>query len=337
LSSTFTIAVQQLDWIWIAGGWTLGVLASFLLLWALFRDRGTHKRRCPKCWYDMSGTPSFTCAECGKTITREDSLHKTRRHWWWASLALVVMLAGVWCGVQPKVRRVGWLALVPNGVLIRGLPHFEDSKGAWWKEWTRRYEGNALSNDEISDFFDLCVGGSPDARPPSSAWVKRYGFWTAAIGARASLAAYRPDEDLEFWNEQAHKLWNIPSNVRLSPRTSNSSSESIVFDVTFDKWWPSQAAGRVRIESKLADVKYQSNSIGNAEWFEILAPHSGDETFELTLHFGYTVKNDFRNWLPLETRTLTIDREGNVLQSQSQWSLPTIEEAGYRKRKDGSR
>src|SRR5262245_16943278 len=46
----------------------LGVLA----LWVgLFTDPSRGRRRCPACWYDMSGTDGMTCSECGR-VAREE-------------------------------------------------------------------------------------------------------------------------------------------------------------------------------------------------------------------------------------------------------------------------
>ena len=33
--------------------------------WALFRDKARGRRRCPRCWHDLSATPGMTCGECG--------------------------------------------------------------------------------------------------------------------------------------------------------------------------------------------------------------------------------------------------------------------------------
>ena len=37
-----------------------------LLVWAMFGDRARGRRRCPRCWYDMSGATLLKCPECGR-------------------------------------------------------------------------------------------------------------------------------------------------------------------------------------------------------------------------------------------------------------------------------
>lgn len=122
------------DWLWWTGAGVLGVIALVLLVWALFLDRSRGRRRCPKCWYDMSGTDALTCSECGKTVKHEKKLHKTRRRKRWAVLA-IIMLAGsymLWSG--PKVREHGWVSILPATALI-----FLD-----------RYDNERLIKDEMA-------------------------------------------------------------------------------------------------------------------------------------------------------------------------------------------
>ena len=109
------------DWLfWISGG-LLAAASLVLLYWALFTDRSRGRRRCPKCWYDMSGAVGdspYRCPECGKIIKREKKLHKTHRRWRWAMLAVVLTtLGGGLCGT-PSIKRAGVQSIVPSTVLI---------------------------------------------------------------------------------------------------------------------------------------------------------------------------------------------------------------------------
>jgi hypothetical protein len=44
------------DWLFWGLGGALALAGLWLQYWSLFADRARGRRRCPKCWYDMSGT-----------------------------------------------------------------------------------------------------------------------------------------------------------------------------------------------------------------------------------------------------------------------------------------
>jgi hypothetical protein len=79
---------------------TAGAIATpglVLLAWSLFSDHARGRKRCPKCWYDMGGaepSPDLTCPECGRAITTERELRRTRRKWRCAlSAAAIIAIA----------------------------------------------------------------------------------------------------------------------------------------------------------------------------------------------------------------------------------------------------
>lgn len=70
----------------------LAALGLFGLYCSLFKSRAKGRLRCPKCWYDMAGTtPPATCPECGRTAATTADLQRTRRHWWYALAALLLI------------------------------------------------------------------------------------------------------------------------------------------------------------------------------------------------------------------------------------------------------
>jgi hypothetical protein len=111
----------SLDWIYPALGWPLAAAGVLWLISALFRDRSRGRRRCPGCWYDLSGTPGLLCPECGRAAASEKSLRRTRRRWRRASLALLVFGAGVGVTAIPGFRS-GWQTLVPTAALALVAP-----------------------------------------------------------------------------------------------------------------------------------------------------------------------------------------------------------------------
>lgn len=119
----------EVDWVfWTLGG-LLGLVGLALAWWALFADRAEGRKRCPKCWYDMTGSPGLTCSECGYSTKRDKKLLKTRRHWRTAAVAVLVLLGSAASGLLPKVRCDGWTSIVPTTVLI--LVATQDDESTW--------------------------------------------------------------------------------------------------------------------------------------------------------------------------------------------------------------
>ena len=109
--------------------WIFAGLAIIVAAWALLgdwvRQRFRRRRRCPRCWYDMSRSPTLTCSECGYTAKKERRLFKARRRWRYVWLALLMLLAGHALRITPDVKQRGWVAAVPTTVLIAALPWLE--------------------------------------------------------------------------------------------------------------------------------------------------------------------------------------------------------------------
>jgi hypothetical protein len=121
-----------LQWIESMVMWLLPLISSTVLacgaatfLWAMFADRARGRRRCPRCWYDMSGAASLTCPECGKdarTITR---LNHTRRQWRLAALALIMAAVGSIQFALPWLKRGSYFPLIPTRILIGLVPSMD--------------------------------------------------------------------------------------------------------------------------------------------------------------------------------------------------------------------
>jgi hypothetical protein len=111
------------------GGWALAAAGLALLLWALFGDRSRGRRRCPGCWYDMSGVPGrmasaarggeqFTCPECGRVAKSVRELQRTHRRRFAAALATLVFVVAYGIGVAPRVATEGPVGIAPTLGLI---------------------------------------------------------------------------------------------------------------------------------------------------------------------------------------------------------------------------
>jgi len=119
----------------IASAWLLGVAAFAFVLWCLVWDRPRGRRRCPKCWYDMSGAEardSLVCPECGKRATSERMLQRTRRRWKISLLGALPMSMAVYLLLLSNAAsKEGWPAALPTTALILLAP--EDELSAWFQ------------------------------------------------------------------------------------------------------------------------------------------------------------------------------------------------------------
>lgn len=127
----------------------LGLAGVIVLILALFRDRARGRRRCPKCWYDLSvsGEGNLRCSECGYKARRERKLYKTRRHWRWAGVGVVLLLGSYACRVTPDVRRHGWWSAVPTTLIIAVSPKVDLDESALIDSLLARAD-----RDEIADW-----------------------------------------------------------------------------------------------------------------------------------------------------------------------------------------
>jgi hypothetical protein len=112
------MAANWQEWGWTIAAASLSLIGAVLLLWSLFRDRARGRKRCPRCWYDMSGVTSLICPECGKNAKNERRLSRTRRRWRGAALALVLFIGAYGSWIARRVMNHGWIGAVPTWVLI---------------------------------------------------------------------------------------------------------------------------------------------------------------------------------------------------------------------------
>ncbi len=149
--------------------WTILALAALFSLagivltaFALFRDRSRGRPRCPKCWYDMSGTAGLRCPECGRDARRPKRLLKTRRRWRRAALGCcLVVIAAVTAGGQ-RVYEKGWVKAVPNVGYIAALPWLEPD-GKEMKELHARLDSGELRQWEYRLLVRRCIRALPKA------------------------------------------------------------------------------------------------------------------------------------------------------------------------------
>jgi len=199
---------------WIAGA-VIAALALAAIAWCIAGDRSRGRRRCPKCWHDLSATPGLTCSECGFTARGETDLRRTRRR---VGLAVALSLGLFTAALAVRLQvsgESGW-SLLPARVPIALLPHLpprtappaQDSSmeslrrmvlGGVREDLLSRIARGDLSIAQIESIADACIAGHDGARPGTRAWLESYGdvvsMW---LSAGESAYASEPFRTAEF-------------------------------------------------------------------------------------------------------------------------------------------
>ena len=196
LYGTYSFAMtSEVDWVfWTLGG-LLGLVGVALAWWALFADRAKGRKRCPKCWYNMAGSPGPTCSECGYSLPCVAKLFKVRRHWRLAVVAVLVLVGSAASSLRPQVQRDGWISLVPTTALILSLPWVDKPEHVLRSELIRRlpspYWPQGAHPSDLSDWqwrllIDRCLDGDANRKPSTQQWYFVYGhlLGTAMINGR---------------------------------------------------------------------------------------------------------------------------------------------------------
>ncbi len=103
---------------WLA--WGLGLLGAGILIAAWRGSPSRGRRRCPRCWYDMTGI-GLTCPECGATAASAMRLYRARRRRVIVALGALILASAYGTWLVPRVKRGGWQATIPPTVLIIGM------------------------------------------------------------------------------------------------------------------------------------------------------------------------------------------------------------------------
>lgn len=181
-----------MDQVLIVLGWVFGVGGVVLALWAVAWDRSRGRRRCGKCWYDLSesGETPVTCPECGREHRSVRSMSRTRRRWRLAVAGVVLSVAGVVVGLTPAYRAGRLMTMVPSWALAEMVPLFPSVQTV--RMPANNHPGYELINRLIaSEGQTGWVGGTRRARRPMphgeiAGLVRRMaeGNWYAPAGSR---------------------------------------------------------------------------------------------------------------------------------------------------------
>ncbi len=159
----------EYQWAFTTAAWALVAGAAMVLWIALFKDRSRGRKRCPRCWYDMTGVPELKCPECGHEVRRESRLFTTRRRWRLACVGLLLALLGVCSSYTPRTLEDGIAAAVPIPVLNLVLAF-------WSKEAQKLYTtqvveplqaGRATTLSPLTSFEKLLIASHVQLAAPS--------------------------------------------------------------------------------------------------------------------------------------------------------------------------
>lgn len=222
--------------------------------WAIFGDKARGRRRCPRCWHDLSRTPGLTCSECGHAARGEADLGRARRRWGVAVGTLVaVAVAAVW--TQSILLNQGWPAYVPDMILVRlpALLPLDAQPNALLMEVTERLERGVLGPDEVLTLTEAVVAHAPmagaaedrTARVIAAIAVTSPEGLDASPGEPGSVSSRKQRERTAFNDARCKLLDRLPPWIEAVPlpRIPVGSPGQVAVRGTV---WGSQAEWRVR-------------------------------------------------------------------------------------------
>lgn len=290
-------------WLWWIGGAALGLLGLWLLYWSLLHDRSKGHRRCPKCWYNMSGTDSLTCSECGRTAKREERLYKTRRRWRWAITATLIGFLAGGSTLTPKIQRDGWVSTVPTRGLIWLLPWTGETPGQVHQVLVTRARADELSPADWNALFDRIVKGDSAAKPTTASWEQKY----YAIFQQTYLIFDFRDHP---GREASQKLYDLPPQYSLAVRPRWPEGLPLVVHGTYRTWWPIPNAFAMHVQPRTGGQQ-AINLFGGAgghttiEFTELTQPLDSTIIFDVRL-FQRRWINDQSEWREIGTDVIEV-------------------------------
>lgn len=94
-------------------------------------DPALGRRRCPKCWYDLSGAVAAgpagrRCPECGHEAASEKLLFRTRRSRATLAIAVLPLVLAPLSFRAMEARRVGWRGWIPTTAMVLAWEYMSD-------------------------------------------------------------------------------------------------------------------------------------------------------------------------------------------------------------------
>lgn len=124
----------DLSWLFWVFAIVLALTGLYFLWRFLLRDPDRHKRRCPKCWYEMTGVTGLRCPECGREHASERKLFKSRHKRHQALAALLFFLFAFSTAITPRIAQRGWVRSIPTPALIAVSYIYDTEKHLLYRE-----------------------------------------------------------------------------------------------------------------------------------------------------------------------------------------------------------
>ncbi len=265
------------QWLTLAGAGLLSPVMVYFAWRALFRDRANGRRRCPKCWFDMSYTPGVRCGECGFSAQDEKQLRRTRRRYGLAVLAILACV-GVAVGLNFRMGDRGMLSLVPTKALILSLPFTMDIDGELYGELEMRMRSQEFSPAEWRMLFGRCAKGDGAREPFNDEWIASYGRvirdWRPVLGQDPELDAV---------------LLAIDAHVTGSTRETWPVDVTPTIEIVAQDWWPTGIQTRItatpRLENAPSTRFYKDNDYNRRPPFQLRLTGLANGASEVVIDF----------------------------------------------------
>lgn len=298
--------IEWVQWALLVGGILLVIGLIGVAWWALFGDRARGRRRCPRCWYELTYIPGLRCPECGHDAPSEEHLQRTRRKWL-LGVGCIMLCTLIGITIAERASQRGWLTYVPNTVLITALPYADDGTGPLFREVETRIYAGALSDEQIVTVYRYAAEGDAGAPPPSDAWVRKYG---AFIRRSAQAVISRLDEDGQA--QVFEHLYSIPPRFDFVTRTEWPIDSRPIVHVVADDWWPTLPELRVTVTPQVEGAEpqvferwlgpIQTRSFGLE--LPTLPPGEHEVPIEIEVERRFSIDVP---WQPIDTQELSID------------------------------
>lgn len=282
--------------------WLLGILALTACLavtwWGLYGDPGRWKRRCPRCWYDLSHSSGMKCPECGHTARNEKHLYRTRRRWLPALVsAFLAALGATWTIEQAQQR--GWVSLLPTRAIVLALPFVGESHEPLNTELIRRMGGRRLSTGQWQMLMRRCIKGDHTARPVTEPWERKYGGLLDQ--GRSILPA-------EF--ELDRILLDLPARVELTSDRPWPRDAPVCLDLQVHHWWPPGTMCRIRLTPAWAGGEpitiMRSGARRRAADFPVVVSPAATSPLVFDMMLERRLPGDESHWQTVQQRPINV-------------------------------